>query len=153
MFKKIIQRLINLIGSTSFAIIILVLIILASAGGSLIPQNLMMFEYIQRYGRAFGLLFNLQLIGIYQSWWFIGLLALFGLSLLVCTLRKLKHWRQKYGFLITHAALLIILLALLSELILGKTRIPWVYSGFILLNIGVIITFYVKPKKETLIKK
>ncbi len=74
----------DFLSSVKFALILLVIIIAASFLGTLIE-------------------------GIYQSWWFILILATFSLNLLLCTLGKIRVKKAKLGFLITHGAILVIL--------------------------------------------
>jgi hypothetical protein len=45
---------------------------------------------------------------VYHSSWFIGLLALLGVNILAATLLRFP-WRKKFGFVVTHAGLLVLL--------------------------------------------
>lgn len=88
--------------------ILLVLIVLASAAGTFIPPGLP---------------------DVYHSWWFIVFLSLLGLSLFACTLKRLKLWRTKFGSSITHIGLLVILAGALISAIAGQ-------RGFLIVSQG-----------------
>jgi cytochrome c biogenesis protein len=77
------------IGSVKFAIVLLILIVIASVVGTLIPQNWTDAQYRAKYGDArYRLLRNLQLTDVYHSYWYMALLALFCLNLSVCSLQS-----------------------------------------------------------------
>lgn len=68
----------------------------SSIVGTILPQKLALSEYHQRLGTvAAHLIRILQLDNMYHSWWFIGLLGLFALNLVACSLQRLPGvWRQ-----------------------------------------------------------
>lgn len=114
------------LGSRKTAIIILALIILAAAAGSLIPQGqgqCLLSAKTCPLTRLF------QLNDIYRSWWFIGLLAFLGLSLGRCTLKRLKSWPRNAGSLFTHAGLIAILLGALITGLKGEKGFISLYKG------------------------
>lgn len=82
--------LIRLFISVRLAIILLIIIIIASILGTLIPQGRSAEEYLARYGQLSGLLQKLQFTRLYQSFWYIGLLAFLGLNIIICTLTRLS---------------------------------------------------------------
>jgi len=75
--------------SVKLAIILLIIITCASILGTLIPQGRSPAEYTQRYGQLANLFTRLQLTNLYHSLWFIGLLFLFALNIIICTLTRL----------------------------------------------------------------
>ena len=83
--------------SVKLAIVLFILITLASILGTLIPQGRSAAEYAARYGDLSGLFIKLQLTGLYHSAWFLALLFLFALNIIVCTLARLgANWRRAF---------------------------------------------------------
>lgn len=75
--------------SIKVAIVLLIILIVASILGTLIPQGRSAQEYLVRYGQLGSLIQKLQMTRLYQSLWYIAVLALFGLNIIVCTLVRL----------------------------------------------------------------
>lgn len=84
------KALLHFFTSVKLAIVLLIIIIFASTLGTLIPQGRSAEEYLVRYGQLGPLIQRLQLTKLYQSFWYIGLLAFFGLNITVCTLTRLS---------------------------------------------------------------
>jgi len=83
--------------SVKLAIVLFILITLASVLGTLIPQGRSAAEYAARYGNLSGLFTKLQLTGLYHSAWFLALLFLFALNTIICTLARLgPKWRRAF---------------------------------------------------------
>lgn len=81
--------------SIRLAIILLIILAVACALGTLIPQQRSLEEYAARYGRLAGPLIRLQLTELYHSIWYLALLGLFALNIIVCTLTRLSpKWRK-----------------------------------------------------------
>ncbi len=81
--------------SLRLAIVLLILLALASVLGTLIPQGRSAAEYAARYGSLAPLLERLQFVRVFQSFWFLGLLAAFALNISVCTLSRFpSKWRR-----------------------------------------------------------
>ncbi len=90
-----------------FAIILLVLVVLACMLGSLITQRNalplsltteadFLAYYTQQYGaRTAALIMGLRLDDVFHSWWFITLTALLCLSLLACNLSRVRSLIRK----------------------------------------------------------
>lgn len=76
--------------SVKLAIVLLIIITIASVLGTLIPQHRSVAEYAARYGQLSGVLIKLEITKLYQAWWFIGLLFLFCLNIVVCTLARIS---------------------------------------------------------------
>lgn len=92
---RVLQRLAGLISDLRLAIVLLLLIALASGIGTAIPQRESEAFYHQRYDPApwLGLVpgdgvLALQLDHVYSSSWFLALLAWLGLSLILCSWRR-----------------------------------------------------------------
>jgi cytochrome c biogenesis protein len=95
------QGLFDSLSSVKLAVVLLVIIALASVVGMLFPQapasdletRAMVAEmYRQRYGTAFGgLLVRLAVPDLYHSTWYLGLLLLLALSAFVC---GCKAWKR-----------------------------------------------------------
>lgn len=83
--------------SVKLAIVLFILITLASILGTLIPQGRSAAEYAARYGDLSGLFIKLQLTGLYHSAWYLALLFLFALNTIVCTLSRFgPKWRRAF---------------------------------------------------------
>ena len=86
------KKLWKFLGSMRFAILLLVVLILACAGGSFITQGLSYEEYAQRYSqRAAGLILALGLDDLFHSWWFLLITAFLCGNLLLCNLIRLPQ--------------------------------------------------------------
>ena len=84
--------------SVKLAIVLLIIITLASIIGTLIPQNRAMQEYVLHYGQLAKVLTSLEFTQIYRSFWYVGLLILFSLNILVCTLSRLSpKWTRAFN--------------------------------------------------------
>jgi len=82
------KSLLKLLSSVKLAIVLLIIITLASLVGTLIPQQRSPSEYVAQFGQLANLLNRFQLTNLYQSLWFLSLLFLFVLNILVCTLTR-----------------------------------------------------------------
>jgi cytochrome c biogenesis protein len=81
--------------SIRLAIILLIILAVASVLGTLIPQQRGLEEYAARYGQFAGLLIRLQLTRLYHSIWYLAILGLFALNIIVCTLTRLSpKWKK-----------------------------------------------------------
>lgn len=92
---RLLQRLVGWIADLRLAIVLLLLIALASSIGTAIPQQESVAFYHERYDDRpwlgvvhAGLLLRLQLDHVYASVWFLLLLAWLGLALLLCSWRR-----------------------------------------------------------------
>ncbi len=86
------------LASVKLAIVLFILITLASILGTLIPQGRSAAEYAARYGASSGLFISLQLTRLYHSFWYMALLLFFGLNTVVCTLSRFgAKWRRAFG--------------------------------------------------------
>lgn len=83
------RSIIRFLSSLRLAIVLIILLAVASVVGTLIPQARSLEEYAARYGAAAGLMTKLQLTGLYHSLWYLALLGLLGLNISVCTLTRL----------------------------------------------------------------
>jgi cytochrome c biogenesis protein len=84
--------------SVKLAILLFILLTLASILGTLIPQGRSAAEYAARYGRLSGPLVSLQLTRLYSSGWYVTLLLFFALNTAVCTLTRFgSKWRKAFG--------------------------------------------------------
>ena len=81
--------------SVKLAIVLFILVTLASIVGTLIPQGRDAAEYAARYGGLAKLLSAFQLTRLYSSGWFLALLFLFAVNTAVCTLTRLGPKRRK----------------------------------------------------------
>ena len=81
--------------SVKLALVILIVLAVASIIGTLIEQGRDQAHYIQAYGQGLAQLMEaLDLTDMYRSWWYIALLSLFAANLVVCTIERLPGvWR------------------------------------------------------------
>lgn len=85
------------LSSIKLAIVLIILLTVASVVGTLIPQGRTVAEYTARYGSLSGLFVALRLTRLYSSAWFLALLVLFAANTVVCTLsRFLPKWRRAF---------------------------------------------------------
>ncbi len=89
------KALIKFFTSIRLAIVLFIILAIASVLGTLIPQQRSLEEYAARYGQLSGLLIRFQLTQLYHSLWYLALLGLFALNIIVCTLTRLSpKWRK-----------------------------------------------------------
>lgn len=81
--------------SVKLAIVLFLIIAIASILGTLIPQQRSLEEYEVRYGQLANLLVRLQLTKLYHSLWYLMLLFLFTLNIIICTLTRLSPKLQR----------------------------------------------------------
>lgn len=81
---------IRFFASVKVAIVLIIILTIASILGTLIPQGRSPEEYLLRYGQLAHLFEKLQLTKLYGSFWYLALLFLFALNLIICTLLRLK---------------------------------------------------------------
>ena len=63
---------------------------IGSIAGTIIPQNKTPDFYIGKYGEATAEMFRLLNISdMYNSWWFLGILSLFSMNLIICSIDRL----------------------------------------------------------------
>jgi len=89
--KPLTEKITALFSSMRLAVFLLIILAAVSVIGTFIPQARDPQIYIQRYGE--GTYTKLRLLGfidLYHSWGFRAVVAMLGLNLLVCSLRRLK---------------------------------------------------------------
>jgi len=83
--------LFNLFRSVKLTIGLLILLAIVSIIGTLIKQNALSSEYIQRYGvDLYNVLNFFNFFDMYHSWWFSAILILLVLNLIACSLRRIQ---------------------------------------------------------------
>ena len=86
------NSLVSLFASVQLALFLLFLLAATSIVGTLIPQNNARAFYIERYGQKTAQFFQLlDIPDMYNSWWFLGLLTLFAINLIVCSLDRIPQ--------------------------------------------------------------
>jgi cytochrome c biogenesis protein len=86
------NSILSLFASVQLALSLLFLLAATSIIGTVIPQNSPPGFYIERYGFKTAQLFQiLDIPDMYNSWWFLGLLALFALNLTICSLERIPQ--------------------------------------------------------------
>ncbi len=86
----------QLFASVKLALVTISLLAITSIIGTVIPQKKSPEFYADAYGEAMARLFHvLDIPDMYNSWWFIGLLALLSLNLIICSLERFPAaWKQ-----------------------------------------------------------
>lgn len=84
------KSILRFFSSVKLAIVLLIIITLASILGTLVPQGRSAAEYAARYGHLSGVLIRLEVTNLYSSWWYLGLLFFFSLNTIICTLTRLS---------------------------------------------------------------
>ncbi|MFH1729415.1 MAG: cytochrome c biogenesis protein ResB [Pseudomonadota bacterium] len=94
------------------------------------------------FGSIAGTLVNQQdaLKFVYHSWWFISILGALGLNILVCTFYKRKLTFRNLGFLLTHLAVIIILIGGIVGAVFGQ-------KGFLSLEVNEMSDHFYIDKK------
>ncbi len=86
------KKIWKFLGSMQFAIILLVVLAAACAGGSFITQGLSFAQYAELYSeRTAGLILGLGLDDVFHSWWFLALTVFLCGNLLLCNLIRLPQ--------------------------------------------------------------
>lgn len=84
--------ILSLFASVQLALFLLFLLAATSIIGTVIPQNNPGAFYIENYGQKTAQFFQLlDITDMYNSWWFLGLLALFTVNLTVCSLERIPQ--------------------------------------------------------------
>ncbi len=93
--KPLPDRIWDFACSLKLAIIIVLLLAATSIIGTIIQQNAPAADYIREYGQSnYELFKTLQFIDMYHSTWFIGLLALFAINLICCSIKNFPRvWK------------------------------------------------------------
>ena len=82
----------SLFASVQLALFLIFFLAATSIIGTIIPQNSPHAFYIEKYGQKTAQFFQLlDIPDMYNSWWFLGLLALFTLNLIVCSLERIPQ--------------------------------------------------------------
>ncbi len=81
--------------SLKLTIFTLLFLAITSIIGTIIQQDGSPEEYIREYGRAnYELFKKLQFTDMYHSWWFVGLLGLFSVNLICCSIKNFpRAWK------------------------------------------------------------
>jgi len=82
--------------SLKLTIATLILLAATSIIGTVVQQNRSPQEYLQIYSETtFKVLDSLQVFDMYHSWWFLGLLGVFTLNLIACSIKRLPRvWKN-----------------------------------------------------------
>ena len=84
------KKVFNYIRSMRFGILLLALIAVCSVAGTVIPQGREIAFYAQTCRSFHGVLLVLQLHNIFESWYFVALLALLCLNLSLCSILRIR---------------------------------------------------------------
>ena len=78
--------------SVKLALFLLFILAATSIIGTIIPQNNPDRFYVEQYGQNMAeLLHTLGIQDMYNSWWFLSLLAVFSLNLIICSLERIPN--------------------------------------------------------------
>lgn len=90
-----IDKLWDFFCSLKLTIITLLLLAVTSIIGTVLQQNASPEEYIREYGQSnYELFTTLQFTDMYHSWWFVGILGLFSVNLICCSIKNFPRvWK------------------------------------------------------------
>lgn len=93
--RNFIDRIWDFFCSLKLTIITLLLLAITSIIGTVIQQNASPEEYIREYGQSnYELFVKLQFTDMYHSWWFVGILGLFSVNLICCSIKNFPRvWK------------------------------------------------------------
>lgn len=93
--KTIIDRIWNFFSSVKVGVWLIVITLIASAVGTILPQEMYIPPtlpaaeyYEQEYGWFGKLYYELGFNNLYSSWWYLILIAMIGISLVICSLDR-----------------------------------------------------------------
>ena len=127
--------------SMKFAIILLVILSLAMAGGSFIPQKLTLAEYTNMYSeRAAAAIFALGLDDVFHSWWFLALFILLCLDIFFCNVTKLPALLRRvkaapkpkagvFGPFVSHVGMLLLIIGFVLGQVTKEEYTVYGYPG------------------------
>jgi len=106
--NRTLQPILTRLGSMPVAILLLVLLAIASVIGTVLQQNQEQADYLHQFGPVWYWTFRaLGLFDMYHTWWFMCILGLLMFSVAACLLRNvprfLKEMRQRKGTLSDNA--------------------------------------------------
>lgn len=88
---NIISSLCDFFASLKLTVVLLLCMAVLSIFGTVIPQNASAEDYIRIFGIfRYQLFLILDIVDMYHSWWFIGLMALLVANIVVCSIDRLK---------------------------------------------------------------
>lgn len=83
------------LASLKLTVVVLLCLAVLSIIGTIILQNAPAQEYVQRYGLFWYQVFLLlDIVDMYHSWWFVGLMLLLVINIIICSVDRLQTtWR------------------------------------------------------------
>jgi len=85
------QSLWRFLSSLKLTVVLLFCLAALSVIGTVIPQNVSPQDYVRLYGiPGYRLLLVLDIVDMYRSWWFVGLLLLLVVNIIVCSIDRLR---------------------------------------------------------------
>ena len=85
------QSLWRFLSSLKLTVALLFCLAALSIIGTVIPQNISPQEYVRLYGiPGYRLLLSLDIVDMYRSWWFVGLLLLLVINIIICSIDRLR---------------------------------------------------------------
>ena len=93
--SSIFKRIWRFFTAVKLTVVLLILLAATSIIGTVIPQNSSPAFYFHNYGESLYKLFSvLNVFDMYNSWWFLALLALLAVNIVVCSIDRLKaKWK------------------------------------------------------------
>lgn len=85
------RKILNYLKSIKLTLTLLIIIIFLSVLGTLIPQNIEKWRYVEVFGHhGYAIIKYCQLQDVYHSWWYLGILCLLSLNILSCLISKIR---------------------------------------------------------------
>src|SRR5579875_468151 len=91
--KTIIDKIWNFFSSVKVGVWLIIITLIASALGTIFPQKMYIDQppevyYQQEYGTLGKIYYQLGFDDLYSSWWYLLLIAMIGISLVICSLDR-----------------------------------------------------------------
>lgn len=104
-FGELLKSLWLRLGSMSFAVILLIVLSIASVIGTVLLQNQSQADYLQQFGPLWYWVFRgLGLFDMYHTWWFLTMLGFLMVSLTACLWRNVPRMLKEMKSRNTHLA-------------------------------------------------
>src|SRR5690625_7635644 len=104
--KSIVDKVLSFFSSVKVGVWLIVIALIASAFGTIFPQEMYIppeavsrdpaVFYEARYGLLGKIYYQLGFHNLYSSWWYMILIALIGVSLVICSLDRFISFRRDF---------------------------------------------------------
>lgn len=143
-------NLADLLASTRFAVVVVLILIIACVVGTVLPQEGQVDQYLQKYpekAQQMAILGTLGLTHVFSAAWFIVLLCTLSLSLVMCSQRRFSAIIRTHGSLRGRAAASLILHTSILIILAGAViRAAWGEKGYVQFREGQSVSEFMSDK-------